>query len=209
MVEARKHRLLPCAAPKIQRVTEPRRSRSGSCYGLLGKRGNMTTRLATVSLLLAGLCVTGSRPAGAMTPEERRQYLENLQKILPDNRRSFVLRHTAFGYESPGENWLALHPALGYEMGWTPANEGLFAWVDGTGAKMVESVWWLDGHLQHRPPHLDDEVGEGWSVIASSQAWQALHLRYPKMKCKEAVKRTFLQDRIEQKRELAGQTELA
>lgn len=44
----------------------------------------MMARLTTFGLLLLSLLLQGSWPARAMTPEERRQYLEKLQQILPD-----------------------------------------------------------------------------------------------------------------------------
>ena len=42
------------------------------------------TRNTTFALLLMLLGMAGSQPAGAMTPEERREYLAKLQQILPD-----------------------------------------------------------------------------------------------------------------------------
>src|SRR5271169_6185515 len=41
-------------------------------------------RFTTFALLLMLLGMAGSQPAGAMTPEERREYLAKLQQILPD-----------------------------------------------------------------------------------------------------------------------------
>src|SRR5580658_6758986 len=44
----------------------------------------MMARSTTLVLLFLSVLLPGSQPAGAMTPEERRQYLEKLQQILPD-----------------------------------------------------------------------------------------------------------------------------
>ena len=42
------------------------------------------TRNTALRLLLMLLAMAGSQPAGAMTPQERREYLAKLQQILPD-----------------------------------------------------------------------------------------------------------------------------
>jgi hypothetical protein len=42
------------------------------------------TRFTSFALLLLLAGVAGFRPAAAMTPEERREYLAKLQQILPD-----------------------------------------------------------------------------------------------------------------------------
>jgi hypothetical protein len=39
---------------------------------------------------------------------------------------------------------------------------------------MVESVWWVDGLVDESPPHFEDEVGEGWLVVASAEAVSAI-----------------------------------
>jgi hypothetical protein len=38
---------------------------------------------------------------------------------------------------------------------------------------MVESHWWVDGLLGMQP-YEDVEVGEGWLITASDEAWEAL-----------------------------------
>ena len=93
---------------------------------------------------------------------------------LHDDPRIFsalVLRHVADWTDSPGGGWLALNPAVGFRLGWSIADDGIFRWVNDQGHVMVESIWWLDG----RPMLLDDglvedEVGEGWLVLASECA---------------------------------------
>src|SRR5262249_55545023 len=66
---------------------------------------------------------------------------------------SLVLRHIAHIYDSPGKNWLALHPTIGFHLGWSLAEDGLFRWVNNAGQTMVESIWWTDGCLEQSPPH--------------------------------------------------------
>ena len=83
-------------------------------------------------------------------------------------------------------NWMGTHPAkllsarsqshaarLAYASGWHPG-DGLFEWLAPSGEVMVKSVWWIDGNLGHVPPHLHDEVGEGWLVVASLSAFEKI-----------------------------------
>ena len=84
-----------------------------------------------------------------------------------------ALRHNDYGYITPGADWLALNPWLAREVGWQVSEEGLFRWVDEAGRIMVETVWWLDG-LPDQSGYSGDEVGEGWLIVASQDAWQQL-----------------------------------
>jgi hypothetical protein len=81
-----------------------------------------------------------------------------------------ILRSRTDTYDSPDNNWLALNPTVGYELGWAPSQDGFFQWLDTTGQIMVESIWWVDGLLNQSFPHYDNEVGEGWLVLANSKA---------------------------------------
>jgi hypothetical protein len=60
---------------------------------------------------------------------------------------------------------------------------------------MIESVWWLDGLIDQSPPHLDNEVGEGWLVVASQEAWEAIKSRIGKLKRMISVERSFYRDK--------------
>lgn len=44
---------------------------------------------------------------------------------------------------------------------------------------MVETIWWTDGTTQHYPPSMEDEVAEGWLVVASSDAYEAITRECP------------------------------
>jgi len=35
---------------------------------------------------------------------------------------------------------------------------------------MVESIWWVEGLLEQSFPRYDNEVGEGWLVLARPEA---------------------------------------
>ncbi len=86
------------------------------------------------------------------------------------NDHSIVLRNNPRIYDSPGGEWLALNPKVGNSLGWNLSEEGFFRWVNDEGKIMVESIWWMDGNIDQAPPHFDDEVGEGWLVLASKEA---------------------------------------
>jgi hypothetical protein len=85
-----------------------------------------------------------------------------------------LIRNVSYGFETPGENWLALNPAVGRMCGWELSGDGLFRWVGRDGKPVVESIWWVDGNLDHEPPHHSDEVGEGWVVVASQSAVETM-----------------------------------
>ena len=105
-----------------------------------------------------------------------------------------ILHHIAYGYDSHGADWLALNPNVGYLMRWKLANDGLFRWVDNEEQVMVESVWWVDGLFEQSPPHLNEEVGEGWLVVASPTAWAAINLQFDSLKRIVDVERSFYRD---------------
>jgi hypothetical protein len=98
----------------------------------------------------------------------------NLQ-VNPTSNNLIIRHETVYYYDSPGENWLALNPSIGRKLGWTPSTDGLFRWVDSQGKVMVESVWWIDGIFnQYNSSYKDNEVGEGWLVLASQEAWSQI-----------------------------------
>lgn len=73
-------------------------------------------------------------------------------------------------------NFVALNPRIGHHLGWRVSPEGLFRWVDATGALMAESLWWQDGNngLRDRSG-IDQAAYEGWLVLATPVGWK--HMR--------------------------------
>ena len=105
---------------------------------------------------------------------------------------ALALRHTADWVDSPGRKWLALNPAVGFRLGWSIADGGMFRWVDDQGRVMVESMWWMDG----RPTLVDDgleedEVGEGWLVLASESASRQIEKAFGSPTKKSAAIRRY------------------
>ncbi|MEX2212321.1 MAG: hypothetical protein WD689_11230 [Gaiellaceae bacterium] len=79
-----------------------------------------------------------------------------------------------FNFTEPGDDpWsslgAALNPLVARQVGWRPS-DGLLAWEDAEGQRMCWSIWWRDGHRDHRPPSFDDLIGEGWIVVATPEA---------------------------------------
>lgn len=66
--------------------------------------------------------------------------------------------------------WLAFNPALAKMLGWQPVPDKLFGWQNQAGELLVESIYWMSGNVAMPPPHTKSEVGEGWLVVASTEA---------------------------------------
>ena len=105
--------------------------------------------------------------------------------------RPLVVRHEAYGYESPGQNWIALNPSIARQLEWNSVEDGLLSWANSDGQTMVESVWWADGLVGQSPRHHEDEVGEGWLVLASEPAWEAIASLLPNLRRVVYVKRSY------------------
>ncbi|NOY73917.1 MAG: hypothetical protein GXP14_16375 [Gammaproteobacteria bacterium] len=73
-----------------------------------------------------------------------------------------------------GTKWLALNPAIGFSLGWSISSDGLFRWVDSSGELMVESIFWKDGPVGRQPPKMDDVCSDGWLVVATLKAVDAI-----------------------------------
>jgi hypothetical protein len=94
-------------------------------------------------------------------------------RVARASNKTLVTKNFGRGFDSPGDSWLAFNPGIAREIGWHPADEGLFRWIDADGAVMVESRWWYDG-IMDLQPYERDEVGEGWLVVASKEAYKLI-----------------------------------
>ncbi|OFV81753.1 MAG: hypothetical protein A2W26_08920 [Acidobacteria bacterium RBG_16_64_8] len=88
-----------------------------------------------------------------------------------------IVQNYVWADDTLGVRWIAFNPMGALSLGWRPANAGLFRWNDSNGEPTVETVWWQDGTAERRPPHLHEEVGYGWLVVASAAALQQLRDR--------------------------------
>jgi len=111
-----------------------------------------------------------------------------------------VLRHAAYGYDSPGADWLALNPVIGRQLGWYYTEDGLFRWVDSNGNIMVESVWWKDGPMGWHSSYSREENGEGWIVVASQEAINQISSNHPFIKRRVMVERECYDEHLQQLR---------
>jgi len=72
--------------------------------------------------------------------------------------------------------------------------EGLFRWVDANGQMMVESFWWNDGDFLCGTGHSSEQVGEGWLVLASQDAFTHLRQQYEPLKRVLVLERRYQEE---------------
>ena len=90
-----------------------------------------------------------------------------------------LIRNAARGYYSPGADWIAFNPVVARNLGWSLATDGMFKWVDSDNLTMVESIWWVDGLIAFSASEYSSEqVGEGWLVLASRPALEAIQREF-------------------------------
>lgn len=91
-------------------------------------------------------------------------------EITATREPSLVIYGSGSYIDHGGIEWLALNPSIGFYLGWSISENGLFRWVDDNGNTMVESIYWKDGPVSRQPPKMDDIPSNGWLVIASDKA---------------------------------------
>jgi hypothetical protein len=91
-------------------------------------------------------------------------------EITATNEPSLVIYGTGSYIDHGGLEWVALNPSIGFSLGWSVSNDGVFRWVDEKGDVMVESIYWKDGPISRQPPKMDDICSNGWLVVASHEA---------------------------------------
>ena len=110
---------------------------------------------------------------------------------------NLIIQNSVLFNETRCTNWIAFNPKIAKELEWKLSKDGLFRWIDVTGKTMVESIWWVDGLIDHRSLHFCD-VGEGWVVVASTNAFEQIKT-LGKLKQKSIIKRTLFGENIEEK----------
>lgn len=78
----------------------------------------------------------------------------------------------------PTYRWVAFNARLARDIGWVPSDACPFEWRSAAGNLMVKSVFWRDGWIGIEPPRMES-IGEGWYVVATTEAIEALRLRFP------------------------------
>ena len=70
---------------------------------------------------------------------------------------------------------------------------------------MVESIWWVEGLLEQSFPRYDNEVGEGWLVLARPEALSLIIGRFPLLERVLEVERRYYSDEGRLSRRWASQ----
>lgn len=76
--------------------------------------------------------------------------------------------------EIGGIEWLAVNPAIPIRLGWQLDPDGLFRWINSEGKIMVECIRWQDGPIHRHEPRYHEVCAEGWLVVASKEAAEAI-----------------------------------
>jgi hypothetical protein len=78
----------------------------------------------------------------------------------------------------PQYRWVAMNSNFARELEWTLRPTNPFEWLDSAGHSMVKSEYWKDGWIWLEPPRFE-ALGEGWYVLASERAVEAIRLAFP------------------------------
>lgn len=95
-------------------------------------------------------------------------------KLGKSDPQLIILRGGYYSIASIKLRWIAINPTFALAMDWQPSETGLFAWDDLDGNRMVESVYWQNGNV-HGRDRSNYEASEGWLVIASDKAMEAIN----------------------------------
>lgn len=134
------------------------------------------------------------RPATAS--DDNRLISEYPETEVENPPLPLVIRHHANGWDSPGVNWLALNPEVGFQLGWQPTDDEWFVWVDGDGTTMIRSLWWQMGLPSHFSEVHETVAAEGWLVLADSRAIAALSAQYgPLSRLRRVTRSAILDDK--------------
>jgi hypothetical protein len=78
----------------------------------------------------------------------------------------------------PQYRWVAMNSNVARELGRTLCPTNPFEWRDSVGHSMVKSTYWKDGWIWLAPPRFE-ALGEGWYVLASDLAVEAIRRALP------------------------------
>ena len=115
--------------------------------------------------------------------------------------RELVVQGRARYSDAERLEWLALHPAVAHELGWT-LGQRQFEWVGADGGWRARTVFRVRGQLSHRPPS-DAVCAEGWQVVLSEQGWVELTAAFPGLERTVFVRRVLPANRREGRHSLS------
>jgi hypothetical protein len=115
---------------------------------------------------------------------------------------SLAIQNDAYMYDTMGAKWIAFNPKVARDLGWRPGTDSMLSWEDGSGRILAKTIWWADGTIQHFPPAFHDEIGEGWLVVVSPGAWEALNRRFTTLVRVGRIERQFTEEKKERHKTL-------
>ncbi|WP_189198447.1 ATP-binding protein [Micromonospora fulviviridis] len=92
--------------------------------------------------------------------------------------------------DPPWYRWLALHPAVGRHLGWTPNPTELFCWNGDDGTWRARSIRRARGQLSHQP-YSHAYCAEGWQVVLSDTGLAELRQAFGPLRRHLLVQRTL------------------
>lgn len=102
-----------------------------------------------------------------------------------------VIAHNGYRYQMEEANWLAFNPRIGFDMDWEPVDDEWFCWKNKNGLIMAKSVFWQDGNFYSFDSYRRAEVGYGWLVLVSEEAYQAIRKRFGAIARGGVIKRSL------------------
>lgn len=121
------------------------------------------------------------------------QLSSNYHNISGGGYFIIVIRDHRFDRFDIKSNWIAINPALARHLGWMAEPTRLFAWKNSKGELMAESIYWSNGNIQMNP-RKDAEVGEGWFVVVSENAYEQINLIEQNLFLQRKLVRTKYED---------------
>ncbi len=135
---------------------------------------------------------------GEFNPEDGHPPFANSPFLAKSDYLSFnfpstdlVIACHGYRYETSGNYWLALNPAIARLVGWHPVNEGLFRWKNQWSQITAESIWWEDGSME-RWMRLDHpEIGSGWLVVITQAGFEELTQQFNQLNRGGMIRRSL------------------
>jgi nucleoside phosphorylase len=88
--------------------------------------------------------------------------------------KELVVAHNGYRYRMEEANWIGLNPRVGVYMGWHLSDDGWFRWKNSKDQVVVETIFWQDGNFDSFCRYDHVEVGYGWVVLITEEAYQDL-----------------------------------
>lgn len=126
---------------------------------------------------------------------------KDYHNLSSGGRFIIICRNHQFNQFDLKSQWIAINPSLARYLGWIPEYNKLFAWQNSNGQLMAESIYWSNGNF-NITPRKDGDVGEGWFVIASDLALDAIHMVEKDLFFQQKLLRYKYEDDISQEKQV-------